>query len=184
MARFPASRATTSSTKAPAPAAPSVPPAAAEWEWAGSPITPPTSGRATIQRKIEKGWITKGETLADLATKLGMKELEATLTKYNENARKGVDPDFSRRNGLVAIETAPFYGVAIYPTMYNTQGGPKRNAKCQIVDSSDQPIPRLYFAGELGSFWGWMYNGGGNNAECLCTGQIAARNVVTLEPLA
>ncbi|MGA1979708.1 MAG: sigma-70 family RNA polymerase sigma factor [Sedimentisphaerales bacterium] len=35
--------------------------------------------------EIEKGWITKGETVADLATKLGMKELEATLTKYNEN---------------------------------------------------------------------------------------------------
>jgi succinate dehydrogenase/fumarate reductase flavoprotein subunit len=133
--------------------------------------------------EIEKGWITKGETVADLATKLGMKELEATLTKYNENAKKGVDPDFSRRNGLVAIETAPFYAVAVYPTMYNTQGGPKRNAKCQIVDPFEQPIPRLYSAGEMGSFWGWMYNGGGNNAECLCTGQIAARNVVAMKAL-
>ena len=135
--------------------------------------------------EIEKGWIVKGETIAELATKLGMKELEATLTKYNENAKKGVDPDFNRaRNGLQAIEKAPFYAVAIYPTMYNTQGGPKRNAKCQIVDPFEQPIPRLYSAGEMGSFWGWMYNGGGNNAECLCTGQIAARNVVALKPLA
>ena len=133
--------------------------------------------------EIEKGWITKGETVADLATKLGMKELEATLTKYNENAKKSVDPDFNRRNGLVAIENAPFYAVAIYPTMYNTQGGPKRNAKCQIVDPFEQPIPRLYSAGEMGSFWGWMYNGGGNNAECLCTGQIAARNAVAMKAL-
>jgi succinate dehydrogenase/fumarate reductase flavoprotein subunit len=133
--------------------------------------------------EIEKGWITKGESLADLASKLGMKELEATIARYNENVKKGSDPDFGRRNGLVPIETAPFYGVAIYPTMYNTQGGPKRNAKCQIVDPFDQPIPRLYSAGELGSFWGWMYNGGGNNAECLCTGRIAARNVVALKPL-
>ena len=134
--------------------------------------------------EIEKGWITKGETVAELASKLGMKELEATLTKYNENATKGVDPDFNRsRNGLVAIEKAPYYAVAVYPTMYNTQGGPKRNAKCQIVDPFEQPIPRLYSAGEMGSFWGWMYNGGGNNAECLCTGQIAARNVVALKPL-
>jgi succinate dehydrogenase/fumarate reductase flavoprotein subunit len=135
--------------------------------------------------EIEKGWIIKGDTIADLATKLGMKDLEATLTKYNENAKKGVDPDFNRiRNGIVAIENGPFYAVAIYPTMYNTQGGPKRNAKCEIVDPFDQPIPRLYSAGELGSFWGWMYNGGGNNCECLCTGQIAARNAVALKPLA
>jgi succinate dehydrogenase/fumarate reductase flavoprotein subunit len=135
--------------------------------------------------EIDKGWITKGESVAELASKLGMKELEATLTKYNENATKGVDPDFNRsRNGLVAIEKVPYYAVAVYPTMYNTQGGPKRNAKCQIVDPFEQPIPRLYSAGEMGSFWGWMYNGGGNNAECLCTGQIAARNVVALKPLA
>jgi hypothetical protein len=26
-----------------------------------------------------------------------------------------------------------------------------------------------------------MYNGGGNNAECLCTGQIAARNLVAMK---
>jgi monoamine oxidase len=30
---------------------------------------------------------------------------------------------------------------------------------------NNQPIPNLYSAGEMGSFWGWMYNGGGNNAE-------------------
>jgi succinate dehydrogenase/fumarate reductase flavoprotein subunit len=137
--------------------------------------------------EIEKGWIVKGETIAELATKLGMKpaDLEATVTKYNTNAKNGADPDFNRpRNNLVAIEKAPFYAVAIYPTMYNTQGGPKRNAKCQIVDPFEQPIPRLYSAGEMGSFWGWMYNGGGNNAECLCTGQIAARNAVAEKPLA
>jgi hypothetical protein len=34
----------------------------------------------------------------------------------------------------------------------------------------------------MGSFWGWMYNGGGNNAEALCTGQIAGRNAAALEP--
>ena len=136
--------------------------------------------------EIQKGWILKGETLADLATKLGMKseDLEASISKYNENCKQGTDPEFNRpRQNLVAIEKAPYYAVKIYPEMYNTQGGPKRNAKCEVVDPFDQPIPRLYTAGELGSFWGWMYNGGGNNAECLCTGQIAARNAVALKPL-
>jgi hypothetical protein len=46
-----------------------------------------------------------------------------------------------------------------------------------------QRIPRLYSAGELGSFWGWMYNGGGNNAEALCTGQIAGRNAAAQKPV-
>ncbi len=138
-------------------------------------------------KEIEKGWIIKGESVADLAAKLGMKpaDLEATIGKYNEYCKKGVDTDFGRpRQNLVAIEKPPYYAVKLFPIMYNTQGGPKRNAKCQVLDPFDRPIPRLYTAGELGSFWGWMYNGGGNNAECLCTGQIAARNAVALQSLA
>jgi len=137
-------------------------------------------------KEIEKGWILKGETLAELAGKMGMKaeDLEGTVTKYNEYCKNGSDPDFGRsKQSLIALDKAPFYAVKMYPTMVNTQGGPKRNPKCEVVDPFGQPIPRLYTAGELGSFWGWMYNGGGNNAECLCTGQIAARNAVALAPL-
>jgi succinate dehydrogenase/fumarate reductase flavoprotein subunit len=138
-------------------------------------------------KEIEKGWIVRGENAAELATKLGMKpeDLEATITRYNENCAKQADPEFDRPKGsLVALDKPPYYAVKLFPTMYNTQGGPKRNSKCQIVDPYDQPIPRLYSAGEMGSFWGWMYNGGGNNSECLCTGQIAARNAVAMKPLA
>ncbi len=138
-------------------------------------------------KEIEKGWIVKGETVAELAAKLGMKgeDLGGTIARYNEYCKTGVDPEFGRpKQSLVALEKAPFYAVKLFPTMVNTQGGPKRNSKCQVVDPYDQPIPRLYSAGELGSFWGWMYNGGGNNAECLCTGQIAARNAVALKALA
>jgi succinate dehydrogenase/fumarate reductase flavoprotein subunit len=138
-------------------------------------------------KEVGKGWIVKGESLADLASTLGMKpaDLEATVTGYNDNCRKKVDPDFGRgTNSLVPLEQPPFYAVKLFPIMYNTQGGLRRNSKCQVVDPNGQPIPRLYSAGELGSFWGWMYNGGGNNAECFCTGQIAARHAVAMKPLA
>ncbi|MGA2572286.1 MAG: FAD-dependent oxidoreductase [Terracidiphilus sp.] len=138
-------------------------------------------------KEIEKGWIVKGESVADLAAKLGMKgdALEATISRYNDHCKQQADPDFNRpKQNLIALDKPPYYAVKLFPTMVNTQGGPKRNSKCQVVDPFDQPIPRLYTAGELGSFWGWMYNGGGNNAECLCTGQIAARNAVALKPLA
>jgi succinate dehydrogenase/fumarate reductase flavoprotein subunit len=135
--------------------------------------------------EIEKGWIKKGETLAELATALDIEpgNLAATVDRYNELCAAGDDSDFGRQL-LAALSTAPYYGVAIYPIMYNTQGGPRRNQRCQIVDPSDQPIPRLYSAGELGSFWGWMYNGGGNVSECMCTGRIAARNAVAEDPWA
>jgi len=137
-------------------------------------------------KEIEKGWIVRGESAGELASKLAMKpeDLEATLSRYNDNCKQQVDPDFGRSKArLVAIDKPPFYAVKLYPIMFNTQGGPRRNGQCQVVDPQNQPIPRLYTAGELGSFWGWMYNGGGNNAECLCTGQIAARHAVAMKPL-
>jgi succinate dehydrogenase/fumarate reductase flavoprotein subunit len=136
--------------------------------------------------EIEKGWIIKGDTIPELAAKLEIKpeDLLATITRYNDNCKAQTDPDFNRpKQSLIAIDKPPFYAVKVYPTMVNTQGGPRRNSKCEVMDPFNQPIPRLYTAGELGSFWGWMYNGGGNNAECLCTGQIAARNAVALKPL-
>ena len=136
-------------------------------------------------KELEKGWIIQGATIPDLAGKLGMKpdDLGDTLTRYNQYCKSQADPDFARSpRSLVAIETPPFYAVRLYPATYNTQGGPKRNARCQIVDPNNQPIPRLFSAGEMGSFWGWMYNGGGNNSEALCTGQVAGKNAAAGKP--
>ncbi len=138
-------------------------------------------GSRDNSKEIEKGWIIKGETLADLANKLEIKpeELEASIARWNEQCKTGQDQDFGRPGrSMTPIEKPPFYCVKIYPATYNTQGGPRRNARCQVVDPYNRPIPGLYSAGELGSFWGWMYNGGGNNAEALCTGRIAARNIL------
>ena len=67
--------------------------------------------------------------------------------------------------------------------MLNTQGGPRRNEKAQIVRPDGAPIPRLYSAGELGSIYSYLYQGTGNIGECLAFGRIAARNVVAETPL-
>jgi len=138
-------------------------------------------------KEIEKGWILKADTLAELAGKLEIKapDLEASLARYNGHCKNQTDLDFARPpRTLVPLEKPPFYCIKLYPATFNTQGGPRRNPKCQVVDPDSQPIPRLYSAGELGSFWGWMYNGGGNNAEALCTGQIAGRNAAAAKPWA
>jgi succinate dehydrogenase/fumarate reductase flavoprotein subunit len=136
-------------------------------------------------KEIEKGWIIKGETLVELADKLEIKpaDLEASLTRYNGFCKDRLDQDFARPpQSLSPVEQPPFYAIRIHPATYNTQGGPRRNGKCQVVDPDGQPISRLYSAGELGSFWGWMYNGGGNNAEALCTGKISGRNATAEKP--
>ena len=74
------------------------------------------------------------------------------------------------------IDTPPFYALPQYPALLNTQGGPRRNTKAQILDAFGRPIPRLYSAGELGSMWGLIYQGAGNIGECVIFGRIAGRN--------
>jgi 3-oxosteroid 1-dehydrogenase len=109
--------------------------------------------------------------------------LEGSVSRYNEYCQNRLDADFARPPQiLMPLQKPPFNAVKIYPATYNTQGGPRRNPKCEVIDPDNQPISRLYSADELGSFWGWMYNGGGNNAEAICTGQIAGRNAAAATP--
>jgi len=135
--------------------------------------------------EVNSGLIKTGQTLNELSTAIGVDSaaLSATMTRYNNFCSSQDDQDFERpSNTLQSITTAPFYAVPIYPIMYNTQGGPRRNERCQIVDPFNVPIKRLYSAGEMGSFWGWMYNGGGDVSECMCTGRISGANAAAEEP--
>jgi succinate dehydrogenase/fumarate reductase flavoprotein subunit len=137
--------------------------------------------------EVASGWIKQGQTLSALATAIGVDPatLSATVTRYNEFSSAGADQDFGRSaSTLKALTTAPYYALPIHPLMYNTQGGPRRNEKCQVVTPAGDPIPRLYSAGELGSAWGWMYNGGGNAAEAVITGRISGKNSASEGPWA
>ena len=79
---------------------------------------------------------------------------------------------------LTPIETAPFYAVKCEPEILNTDGGPRRSAKGEILDVDGNPIPNLYSAGEFGSIWSNYYQGGGNLGECCAFGRIAVRNIL------
>lgn len=129
--------------------------------------------------EVDKGWIIKGKNIADLARKVSVDEttLEKTLARYNDFCKTGRDLDFGRsKETLDSIDKPPFYAIELWPSLINTQGGPRRNKEAKVLDPAGIPIPRLYVAGELGSIWGFMYQGSGNIAECIVFGQIAGRN--------
>ncbi len=135
--------------------------------------------------EIEKGWILKGDTLKDLATKMGIDPngLQESVAKYNEICRRKKDSEFGRQErSLVAINKPPFYGMELALTCINTQGGPKHNGKAQTLDKDDKPIPRLYTPGELGSFFGFLYPGGSNIPEAMAFGRIAGENAAAETP--
>jgi succinate dehydrogenase/fumarate reductase flavoprotein subunit len=137
--------------------------------------------------EIDKGWVIKAGTLEELVRKMRVDAdnndlmrpsvLDKTIKKYNRFCQKGKDADFHRPPwSLTPIENPPYYAVKLWPGGPNTQGGPKRNKKAQVVRPDNTPVPRLYSAGELGSVWGMLYQGGGNIAECIAFGRIAGAN--------
>lgn len=134
----------------------------------------------TNDEQLEEGVIISAETLEELNEKMKIQQgtLAATVEQYNGYCAQGSDPDFNRAaEYLLPIETGPFYAVEIMPSIVNTQGGPKRNAQAQIIDVEGNPIPHLYGAGECGSMWSDVYQGGGNIAECLAFGLIAGEQL-------
>jgi succinate dehydrogenase/fumarate reductase flavoprotein subunit len=137
------------------------------------------------QAEIDQGWVFQADILADLAGKIGADApaLEETVRNFNGACREGHDSQFGRQGkSLAPLETPPYYALELALTLVNTQGGPKHNKDCQVLDFSDQPIPRLYAAGELGSFFGFLYQGGSNYPEAWAFGRIAGRRAAAERP--
>ena len=134
--------------------------------------------------EIAKGWIVSADSIAALAAKIKVPAaaLEKQVAAYNKYCQDKVDPVFGRDpKYLKALEAGPYYALELSPTFTNTQGGPKRNVRCEVIDVDGNVIPHLYSAGELGSFYADIYNGGGNLSEDLFTGRIAGRNATKVK---
>lgn len=134
--------------------------------------------------ELQRGWIKRAETVADLAASIGLNPgaLEQSVLRWNTLCASGTDTEFGRSMMLVPIAKPPFYAIELSPSMLNTQGGPRRNERGQIMRPDNTPIPRLYSAGELGSIYSNLYQGTGNIGECLAFGRISARNAVAETP--
>lgn len=134
--------------------------------------------------ELAKGWIRKANTIAELAREIGLDPtvLEDTINKWNTCCAVGKDHEFDRTSMLSPIKDAPFYTIEISPAFVNTQGGPRRNAKGQILRPSGSPIQRLYSAGELGSIHSLLYQGTANIGECMAFGRISGRNAAAESP--
>jgi succinate dehydrogenase/fumarate reductase flavoprotein subunit len=163
----------------------------------------------TNQGLVDAGLILKANTIAELAQLTGhdAATLEETITTYNEYCAAQNDRDFKRGQdfwynyGGVAAEKedlgelfvavpafdlvplqAPYYAMPYYKQLINTQGGPKRNTKGGVVDTKGGQIPRLYAAGEMGTIYSYLYNGGGNFSEAMSSGRLAVRSIGELDP--
>jgi succinate dehydrogenase/fumarate reductase flavoprotein subunit len=151
-------------------------------------------------------WIVKADSLGELAAALGIDPagLEATVSRFNEYAAQGLDPDWQRgvspfdqltggdrtRTDIVSpnlapLTEAPFYACKVWPGALGTCGGLQINTSAQVLDVWGNPIPRLYAVGNAsGSVMGAGYPGGGGTLGSGMTfGFLAADHLNTLASL-
>ena len=121
----------------------------------------------------------KADTLEALAEACGMDPAALTeqIDHWNAFAEASCDYQFGRDpSTLRAFDDGPYYAMPGVPLILNTQGGPRRNVRAEIIGADGEPIPHLYGAGELGSINAFQYQGGCNLSECLIFGRIAGEN--------
>jgi hypothetical protein len=150
------------------------------------------------EQAIERGWIFKGDTLEELAANIkgaspcgderetidgiDAEALRQTVDTWNAYCEAGEDPDYARDpSHMLPLDNPPYYAIELGFSSINTQGGPVRDENCRTIDPYGDPIPRLYNAGEFGSYNAFVYDIG-NILEALTTGRVSGQHAAGLEP--
>jgi succinate dehydrogenase/fumarate reductase flavoprotein subunit len=149
---------------------------------------------------LRSGYLKKGNTIEELALACGIDPagLLETVARFNDSARRGVDPDFGRgatafnRYGgdpaqkpnpsLGPLEKGPFYAVRVVPGSFGTFAGLDADVRGRALSENGVPIPGLYVAGnDHSSVMGGHYPAGGINlGPALTFGYIAGRDLAAV----
>jgi 4-oxocyclohexanecarboxylate 2-dehydrogenase len=109
-------------------------------------------------------WLMSAPSLEELgrALTIDASGLVATVRRFNEHAKRGIDPDFGRGGtayerywgdlsaaapNLAPLEQAPFYGIRVRSGTIGTKGGIVTGLHGEALDAFGSTIPGLYAAG-------------------------------------
>jgi 3-oxosteroid 1-dehydrogenase len=147
-------------------------------------------------------WMAVAQSVAELASKLGLDEaaLAATVDRFNAFARAGVDEDFGRGESawdrewgdpdhrpnpaLGTVEQPPFYALELRSGALATRGGLRVNGRAEVLGALPpfDPIPGLYAAGNCssGGVAGAYVGAGATIGAAMTFGYVAGRRAAEL----
>lgn len=148
----------------------------------------------SVQHEISSGYLQRAETLAALASRIGVPAaaFEATVQAFNADAQRGVDSAFGRGgdiyqrhlgdgahqpNPCVApLLDAPFYAVSVFPADLGMAAGVVTDAHARALRGDGTPINGLYACGnDMHSVMNGAYPGPGITlGPALVFGYLAA----------
>ncbi|MGM4989198.1 FAD-dependent oxidoreductase [Tardiphaga sp. 841_E9_N1_2] len=150
-----------------------------------------------IGQYLNSGYLIKGNTLEELASKAGIDAsgFVTTVAQFNTAAAEGRDPTYGKGsraynryqgdanhgpNPCVApIEQGPFYAIKMVIGDLGTYAGIRTDAQARALDAGGQVINGLYAAGnDMASIMGGNYPGAGITlGPALTFGYIAGRHL-------
>ncbi|MCP5041582.1 MAG: FAD-binding protein [bacterium] len=153
-----------------------------------------------VARQLKTDFLTRANTLAELAAKMGIDAdaLRETVERFNADAREGVDRDFHRGETafdkfygdpdvepnpcMAPIEKPPFYGLTVVAGELGTKGGLETDEFARVLTNEAEVIPGLYATGNCSaSVMGRTYPGAGSTLGPTTTfGYVAARHALGL----
>ncbi|MBX9034536.1 FAD-dependent oxidoreductase [Gordonibacter massiliensis (ex Traore et al. 2017)] len=143
--------------------------------------------QAKLDAAVAEGRCFKADTLEELFDQIGDIDKEAALAsvaRYNELAHAGKDEDFGKVSSrLFALETPPYYAVAMEPAlMLVCLGGLASDEDAHVYSNAGDVIPGLYAAGNIqGDRFAVQYPislKGVSHSMALYYGYVAGKNAV------
>jgi succinate dehydrogenase/fumarate reductase flavoprotein subunit len=147
---------------------------------------------ATLPGMPDPEWLVRDDTLASLAATTGIDPsgLSATVERWNNFSRGGVDAEFHRGEtaferasgdarldhpNLGTIEEPPFYALPVYAGALGTSGGPQTDSSARVLDVRGRVIAGLYAAGNAAASPTGLayYSGGGTISPAMTWGYLA-----------
>lgn len=156
-------------------------------------------GGGKIKEMLACGYMKTGNSLSELAAKIGVDPagLEATALRVNADAASGKDTQFGKGDTQIDIEigdpkhkpnacfgpmgAGPYYAVEIFPGDGSTTVGVKIDEQCRVIGQDGAPISGLWAAGlDANSIWqGKSPAHGCNVGPAMVTGYIAGKSVAS-----
>jgi 3-oxosteroid 1-dehydrogenase len=151
-----------------------------------------------IKPWVDNGYLTRAETIEELARKCGIDVagFKAEIERFNLFAERGVDEDFQRgashhnramgdpghapNPSLGKIEKGPFYAARIWPLDVGTSGGLDTAEHARVLRPDGTVIAGLYAAGNISApVVGHSYPGAGASiGGGIAFGYVAARHAL------
>lgn len=128
--------------------------------------------------------VVKADTIEELAELLGLNAaaLRATVDEYNSACAAGNDTKYGKAPMfLQPVQTAPFYGTKLQPTVYTTVGGIKVNSEMSVIAADGSVVESLYaIGGDAGGIYGNDYDvsimSGSQQGWAATSGRLAAES--------